>query len=45
MRDPVEDLRSIAFALERELGPTYRIKAFRTAAATLDGLPRPGETR
>src|SRR6478609_3371194 len=39
-RDPVEDLRSIAFAMERELGPTYRIKAFRAAAATIAGLTR-----
>ena len=40
VRDPVEDLRAIAFAMERELGPTYRIKAFRNAAATLADLTR-----
>ena len=31
-RDPAEDLRAIAFCLERALEPTYRVKAFRTAA-------------
>ena len=35
-RDPVEDLRSIAFCLERALEPSYRVRAFRTAAATVD---------
>ena len=40
LRDPVEDLRSIAFCLERALEPAYRVKAFRTAAATLAPLPR-----
>ena len=39
-RDPAEDLRAIAFSLERALEPTYRVKAFRTAAATIDGLTR-----
>jgi putative hydrolase len=34
-RDPVEDLRSIAFCLERALEPSYRVRAFRTAAATV----------
>jgi len=32
-RDPVEDLRNIAFCLERALEPSYRVKAFRSAAA------------
>ena len=39
MRDPAEDLRAIAFCLERALEPSYRVKAFRTAAAVLDELP------
>jgi putative hydrolase len=38
VRDPAEDLRQIAFCLERALEPTYRVKAFRTAAAAVDGL-------
>ena len=38
-RDPAQDLRSIAFCLERALEPSYRVKAFRSAAATLDRLP------
>jgi putative hydrolase len=38
-RDPVADLRRIAFLLERALEPTYRIKAFRTAAATAETTP------
>jgi putative hydrolase len=38
-RDPAEDLRRIAFCLERALEPSYRVKAFRTAAAVLDELP------
>jgi putative hydrolase len=33
--DPVAVLRRIAFLLERRLGDTYRIKAYRTAAAAL----------
>lgn len=37
-RDPVEDLRSIAFCLERALEPSYRVRAFRTAAATVARL-------
>jgi putative hydrolase len=37
-RDPAEDLRSIAFRLERAREPTYRVKAFRNAAAVVDGL-------
>jgi len=31
-RDPAEDLRSIAFCLERALEPSYRVRAFRKAA-------------
>ena len=38
MRDPVEDLRSIAFCLERALEPSYRVRAFRTAAATVAAM-------
>ena len=32
-------LRRVAFLLERQLAPTYRVKAFRTAASALEELP------
>ena len=38
-RDPAADLRSIAFCLERALEPSYRVRAFRTAAAVVDRTP------
>ena len=37
--DPVATLRRIAFLLERRLADTYRIKAYRGAAAALLSLP------
>jgi putative hydrolase len=37
-RDPTADLRAIAFCLERALEPSYRVKAFRTAAAIVTTL-------
>ena len=37
-RDPVADLREIAFRLERAHEPTYRVRAFRTAAGVLADL-------
>ncbi|WP_219460681.1 PHP domain-containing protein [Nonomuraea rhizosphaerae] len=38
--EPVEALREIAFHLERAGEPTYRVRAFRNAAAVVGELPR-----
>jgi putative hydrolase len=38
-RDPVADLRRIAYLLERAHEPTFRVKAFRTAADVVAKLP------
>ena len=37
--DPVAALKRIAYLLEREREPTYRVRAYRTAAAVVAGLP------
>ncbi|MGH9035183.1 MAG: PHP domain-containing protein, partial [Acidimicrobiia bacterium] len=37
--DPVVALKRIAYLLERELEPTYRVRAYRKAAAIISELP------
>lgn len=41
----IAGLRRVAFLLERELAPTYRVKAFRGAASTLAALPEDDVTQ
>jgi putative hydrolase len=36
--DVVDELKAIAYLLERRLAPSYRVEAFRRAAQSLDGL-------
>jgi putative hydrolase len=36
---PIDALNEIAFRLERELAPSFKVKAFRRAAAVLAGIP------
>ncbi len=43
-RDPVADLRQIAYLLEEANEATHRVKAFRTAAGVIESLP-PEEVR